>query len=412
MAEKCLKCSLDKEKNNTNHWVQCDRCEGWTHQACTYLKDISKKVLKDIPYYCDVCAIELQYMDKENHELKDTISEMRTMMIQMKNDLVCVKAELSTTSAKVNELNTERMSSWMTSIYNEVTEIKREIIDIKKKEKSDEIKNKLEIVTSEIKNVVNNIDEKNKSTYASKLKTKKTLIVKSTVDGKTASENKKIILGNIKTPVEAVNETKDGHLTVRFTNKENLEAAKDELEKENKDVISVSETGKMKPKIKLTNVSKDDDDVIKSIKMKNVWIANLIKEEEDLTIKKVEESRNKKKLHYIIKCSPRIRKAIFDHGDKLYTKYENCNIYDSYQPYQCYKCQEFGHSAEKCTNKQACAYCGDDHKYDKCSKTQMKCINCEKKGIDSNHKSFDRQCCKVYIEEIAKMKNNTDHGFE
>ena len=116
-------------------------------------------------------------------------------------------------------------------------------------------------------------------------------------------------------------------------------------------------------------------------------------------------------MHYIIKCSPKIRKAIYDHGDKIYTKYENCAIYDSYQPYQCYKCQEFGHSATNCSNKQICPNCGGNHTSKDCTESTVKCVNCVKKKVDSNHRAFDRKCT-VYIEEAERIKNNTDHGFD
>ena len=222
-----------------------------------------------------------------------------------------------------------------------------------------------------------------------------------------------MIISKLKTPVESVTETKDGHLVVRFDNKKNLEEAKEELNGNATEKIKVEEKGKMKPKIKIVNVPKDDDDIINSIKCKNHWIADLIENEEDLTIKKEEESRNEKKKHYIIKCSPKIRKAIYDHGDKLRTMYEHCNVYDTYQPYQCYKCQEFGHSATKCQNNQVCPKCGENHKYKECKSTEMKCKNCvTRKMMNTNHKAFDVNACTIYKEEIARIKNNTDHGFD
>ena len=114
-----------------------------------------------------------------------------------------------------------------------------------------------------------------------------------------------------------------------------------------------------------------------------------------------------------MKCSPKIRKAIYDHGDRLYTMYENCYIYDTYQPYQCYKCQEFGHSAPNCQKNQVCPKCGENHKYKDCRSTEMKCKNCETRKItNTNHKIFNVNACTVYKEEIAKIKNNTDHGFD
>ena len=256
-------------------------------------------------------------------------------------------------------------------------------------------------------------EKKTKVTYADSLKSKKMLIVKGTEHGQKAADNKKAIMGKLKTPVEAVKETRDGHLAITFTNKQNLEDAKKELEEDKENKISINEKGKMKPKIKLTNVSKDDEDVINSIIIKNKWIADLIESEDDLTVKKEEETRDKKKKHYVIKCSPKIRKAIFNHGDKVYTRYENCNVYDVYQPYQCYKCQNFGHSATNCLKDQVCPKCGENHKYNQCTAALLKCKNCEKRGLSNvDHKAFDRKLCTVYLEEIARVKNNTVHGFD
>ena len=97
----------------------------------------------------------------------------------------------------------------------------------------------------------------------------------------------------------------------------------------------------------------------------------------------------------------------------IYTMYENCNIYDAYQPYQCFKCQEYGHSAAKCQNKQACPKCGGNHSYKDCQSEEMKCKNCEKRGLENTeHRTFDRRECAIYNEEVAKIKNNTDHGFD
>ena len=244
MAGKCLKCNKKYEKGIVN-LIQCDCCNKWEHQECTYLKDVPETSLSDIPYYCDVCAIKMQYLMKENSEMKQTIDQMKTMMECMAKDMKCVKADLSTTSAKVNKLDSAQLASWMNYIADEIGELKGEIKHLKDKEKSDEIKNKLEKVTSDLKNVTNNMDgKKGKPEYADSLKSKKMLIVKSTNNEKTAVENKKEIISKMKTPVEAVTETKDGHLAVRFDSKKNLEAAKQELNGNTTDQISVNEKGK------------------------------------------------------------------------------------------------------------------------------------------------------------------------
>ena len=56
------------------------------------------------------------------------------------------------------------------------------------------------------------------------------LLVKSTLeDGRAASE-KKEIMSKIKTPVEEVKETKDGHVLIRFEDRNKLKKAKSEFE--------------------------------------------------------------------------------------------------------------------------------------------------------------------------------------
>ena len=116
--------------------------------------------------------------------------------------------------------------------------------------------------------------------------------------------------------------------------------------------------------------------------------------------------------HYIIKCTPKIRKAIYDNNDELYTLYSNCKVYDYYMPYQCYKCQEFGHKANNCRGVQTCPRCSGDHEAKECNSYETKYKNCENKGYSEiNHRTYDGVKCSIYKEETAKAKNNTDHGF-
>ena len=300
--------------------------------------------------------------------------------------------------------------SWMSSVHDNLNEIKAEIYQLKNEEKTKEISNRLETVTNELKNVTNNTDGR---PYADIVKSKKMLIIKSTNQSKKAVDNKKLIMSKLQTPVTAVKDTRDGHFAVQFDSRLNLEEAKKELEENSTDEIVVNEKGKLKPKIKIVNVTKMDEDVIENLKRKNKWIANLIENDDDLILKKEVDSRDVNKKHCIIKCSPKIRKAIYEHKDKVFTMMEQCNVYDAYQPYQCYKCQEFGHSADKCSNQQACPKCGGNHKYIECKVDELKCKNCAKReNIDTDHKTFDRNNCTIYKEEIARIKNHTDHGFD
>ena len=79
--------------------------------------------------------------------------------------------------------------------------------------------------------------------------------------------------------------------------------------------------------------------------------------------------------HYVLKCNPQIRKAIFDNGSYLYTGYGRSKVRDKYRVFQCYKCQEFGHNANDCENDQQCAKCGGMHRLKECKSNTMKCKN-------------------------------------
>ena len=136
-----------------------------------------------------------------------------------------------------------------------------------------------------------------------------------------------------------------------------------------------------------------------------------MEDQEDFTLIKEINAWDETKKHCIIKCTPKIRKAIYQHNDQVYTLYARCNAYDSYMPYQCYKCQDFGHSAKNCQNEQVCPKCGDNHKPNECENDQKKCINCVRKNREEvKHRAYDSYCTTLK-EEKARVRNNTDHGF-
>ena len=150
-------------------------------------------------------------------------------------------------------------------------------------------------------------------------------------------------------------DSKVEHLIVKFADKEKLENARKEFE-ENKDEINISvvEKQKRKPKIKVCNVDTDVDNVIEDMKERNKWINDYICDEDFKLVQKL-KTRDENNLHYIIKCSPEIRKQIFIRGDILYTLYKKNKVFDSYKVYQCFKCQEFNHTANHCEKNQVCA---------------------------------------------------------
>ena len=163
--------------------------------------------------------------------------------------------------------------------------------------------------------------------YAEKLKTKNTLVIKSNDGDNKATQKKKAIMSKITTEIDEVKDSKVGHLIVKFADKEKLENAREEFE-ENMDEINISvvEKEKIKPIIKVCNVFTDVDNVIEDIKERNKWINDYIYDEEDFKLVQKLKTRDENNLHYIIKRSSEIRKQVFIRGDILYTLYKKNKV--------------------------------------------------------------------------------------
>ena len=201
---------------------------------------------------------------------------------------------------------------------------------------------------------------------------------------------------------------------MNFPDKTTLDKAKENMIRMEKDLkIETREKEKMLPKVMLCNVSnlEKDDDIVESIRYKNTWLQELIDETGD-TFKEVAKMKAKgNTYHSIIKCSPKIRKAIYNRGDYIFTAVGRTKVIDRYHVRQCYKCQGFGHESNNCKNAQACARCGGEHRSSECESESEKCVNCVKaSNHEIDHRSYSN-ICPIYNEEIARIRNNTDHGI-
>ena len=73
-------------------------------------------------------------------------------------------------------------------------------------------------------------------------------------------------------------------------------------------------------------------------------------------------------------------------------------------PLRCFKCNRFGHIAEKCSGKERCAKRGKEHNTFSCSITNviaMKCATC-----NGNHSAASKICPK-YLREAQVLKYQT-----
>ena len=124
--------------------------------------------------------------------------------------------------------------------------------------------------------------------------------------------------------------------------------------------------------------------IIDTILDKNGCIKDMVANGSTLEVVYIQRHRHS--CTVAIKVTPDIRKFIIDScNSKLYVFSCRCKVEDRYYIKQCFHCQQFGHMANNCPDKErspVCMYCCGDHRSSNCPSksifTQHKCSNCLK----------------------------------
>lgn len=126
--------------------------------------------------------------------------------------------------------------------------------------------------------------------------------------------------------------------------------------------------------------------------------------------------RNKETCHVILECSAQSRQALLNRG-KLYLEWSSCIIKDHISILQCYKCQEFGHIAEKCTSSNPnCRFCSSQEHDSKACVEKIKadfkpqCVLCKKFGVqNTDHIASDNKHCEIWKRKYMAILKNIDY---
>ena len=432
----CFVCNT----TDIGNWQKCIFCRRWFHWKCIGIAEVKMNNDKKLNWHCKNCykeikktcigydeaKIKIKKMELEKVNLIKKIKQIQYEHDRTENDM---KEEINRCKTIIENLKkngynadigivTENIDKLETAFKNEIANLKtlmREQGD-KRISETEEIKAKL----------VNERSATSKPmSYADKLKGNHTLVIRSTDDGKKVVDIKNEISKNLKDiPINKTIKANNGNLVLKFEDKSTLLDAKAKLESTKEDWYQPLERAKYQPKIKICNVPRDEEkeEAICNILNKNLWLKNLVKNEEDFKlITELKDYRFNDIKHYIIRCTPEIRKEIRNRRDEMYTENTKCNVKDTYHIWQCYRCQGFGHTqnfkGKSCDKKEACAKCGKEHLTRSCTvaKENECCINCKNAGVtndeDLNHRSSSKICPR-YLEEISKIRNNTDHGFQ
>ena len=192
--------------------ICCDFCKMWFHydEECSGVENAkNKQILKNkhILYVCDDC-----------NKTRKSKKEMPKTNCDINNQ------KLNKLKADFDQMH-QLMNNMAQGLYHQIEELAKQVSSNKEETK----------------------ENQREKSYAEKLKTKNTLVIKSNDGDNKAMQKKKAIMSKITTQVDEVKDSKVGHLIVKFADKEKLENVRKEFE-ENINNIYISVVEKRKNK--------------------------------------------------------------------------------------------------------------------------------------------------------------------
>ena len=244
--------------------------------------------------------------------------------------------------------------------------------------------------------------------------------------------------------VEFCSIKKSGLIAVGFSDEKSKDLAANKI-KANADIASAFSTRaprKMLPKVTVRGISEvlfdgcnEDKEQMRTVlrndilrrnsALKNILDADKNESLEVVMVQKVMPSPNYVNYIAALKMTPRLRKSIADADDKLYISLKRCRVADRYHVMQCYNCQDPGHSADDCPDRNTegaliptCGFCAKDHKSQDCPDKENvekhSCANCLRsnnpeilKGART-HNATSRKC-PILENHIKVIKNKTEN---
>ncbi|ESN94248.1 hypothetical protein HELRODRAFT_164053 [Helobdella robusta] len=170
----CVKCKSGF-KNTKETVVKCCFCDGSVHTKCLEYDDEMLRIInscKNVKYFCDNCllysdnlkslSILIEKQDDCNRQLKqimDSSNEIRSQLKQFKTSVDQNYDKLDLIKADVDSLLDKSTAKVKSEFDKSINVVKKEFSSLW----TDVVKNKLEVVTNEVKSVKHTLDVSNDS---------------------------------------------------------------------------------------------------------------------------------------------------------------------------------------------------------------------------------------------------------
>ncbi|CAH1114667.1 unnamed protein product [Psylliodes chrysocephalus] len=279
----------------------------------------------------------------------------------------------------------------------------------------DTLHEEIKSIKSEVAKITEAEPPENQLRYSDVLKDKSqpVIIIQPKDDSQSHSHTKADILRNINPCQESIQLAKvktvrDGGILIACKSKSDNEKVKSIVQQKMAEGYSVKEVGGVLKKIRIVGMTAN----LTSTELYEYIIScnsNVFSEESVCRIVKVFPTKKNNNIYQaIIQVDKTVYERALNSGN-LFVAYDSCVVYDALEVYRCFKCNEFNHSAQRCTKNISCPVCGEAHDLKDCKSSTKKCSNCVKlknTALDINHAVWERQKCSAYIENLNKLKSN------
>ena len=369
-GEHCYKC--DSTSGDATKWIGCCLCSNWCHIKCAYLSGVKSDCIDNLNWICTPCLQRA----KISFELVAKIDAIKDKFTE---ELISMKKEIEDKLSGVQDTVCQIAAS--ASAGDATIPLDQQWTDVVKKKRKRNL-----------------------------------LVVKASDEGKKATEMKDEVsdaLNGIQ--ITDSKFTNKGNIVMNFEEEDTMKKAAEKLT--GMDQISIKTVNKLRPKIMLCNVFREEDkeNIIKNMIARNEFLQTIsdVDKKIDLIFTKQAAGNT---VHYILKCEPEVRALIHKNYDKIKLQWGIYKVRDRYHTFMCFHCQRFGHLEAKCPVKNRnenahCYKCAGPHMSKDCNSNDKKCINCVRyKKEDTGHTAIN-SCCPVFQGEIERIRIMTDHGY-
>ena len=310
----CYKCKdLGGDK-----WVKCGFCANHAHTKCVYLTGVKTENIQHVNWLCDPCYKDLSYLKKFKCEMEEFKNDLKEMTSKADKIMEKVDTKLDAIlefGDKMDEAAGNLLSSAERCADSAESATLPQWSEVLKKKK----------------------------------KTKKNLLVVRGTDESPASDVKNELSQALEgIQISDTRFTSDGKIVMNFEDETVRNEAAQKIT--NVERLSVKTPNKLKPKLTLCNVHKEEaEEQIKDIIIeRNEYLQSIPEIQSKIEILFSKQAAGGT-IHYILRCDPMVREAIHQHNDIIKLEWGVYQVRDRYHAIICYHCQRYGHIEANCT---------------------------------------------------------------